>query len=294
MQLLQRIPCLVLLAACAGPAHRPDSAPSPAESTPVAGSVDAPREPDAPPANREPPPAATDVATRAAAPDTRAAGPDAPGAPRVDPDANGSCQGAIVCSDFEADTVGMVPKGWRGGASTVVDGTRAFSGKNSVLAKGGSMSISLAGRLPNNQVFGRAMVWLDSAVPLNQKHYGFLQASGAGGSLYGVHTELGKWLALFYLSGNADCGRRGPVPQVQKWMCLEWDFNAKDKKINTWIDGQLVIEHYSGYPNGFICPAQWGDVTLQSFSIGWSAVAPAQVWFDDVALDTKRIGCPKP
>jgi hypothetical protein len=102
------------------------------------------------------------------------------------------------------------------------------------------------------------------------------------GYVLDAHTD---W-SLEALVDNGGGG--GNVPIVtDKWVCVEWEFNAPQGDVvatRLWIGGTEVLPATSGFP----------QVDMLEFWVGYTTARTrplAEMWIDDVALSTKRIGC---
>lgn len=83
----------------------------------------------------------------------------------------------------------------------------------------------------------------------------------------------------------------GNVP-VNRWFCLEWEFNDRPNHAAIWVDGKLTweagfVSKNTGATNNLI-----GGFDEFAFGFRLWGLAPQafDVYYDDIALDTKRIG----
>jgi len=98
--------------------------------------------------------------------------------------------------------------------------------------------------------------------------------------------------------------RGGPYP-VGRWFCFEWEFNDQPDKTTVWIDGELAKETSFVLSNNpkedplkKVDPADGRSSELvkgfTEFAFGFRAFAAARddfdIYYDDIAIDTKRIG----
>jgi hypothetical protein len=95
-----------------------------------------------------------------------------------------------------------------------------------------------------------------------------------------------------------------PQVPVMTWTCLEWQFNDQPDVVNLWVDGQAIgtfdNQHVS-YPGGHVpgSPLYSGKSTglIGSFTVfgfgfhDWHPSKPFDLFYDDIVLDTKRVGC---
>ncbi len=95
-------------------------------------------------------------------------------------------------------------------------------------------------------------------------------------------------------------------PQVPTmlWTCLEWQFSDQPDAVNLWVDGMFIgvfdDQHvsfpgghtpgtplYNGKSSGLI-----GEYTLFGFGFhDWHPNKAFDIYYDDIVLDTKRVGC---
>jgi hypothetical protein len=109
--------------------------------------------------------------------------------------------------------------------------------------------------------------------------------------LWGVGSDggpTGDW-TRWQTTAPAEAGR---------WLCMEWQLRAASNAIDVWIDGIArpelgVSQTVHGGPANvdFVFPA------FTQIWFGWwlyqSGSVPAQfdLWYDDIALATTRLGC---
>jgi hypothetical protein len=88
-----------------------------------------------------------------------------------------------------------------------------------------------------------------------------------------------------------------PVPANQ-WACIEWEYDGAHNETRFWWDG---VEHPSMHTtstlHGGIQSVPYVLPTFTNLKIGWMLyqmpVSPTtfDVWIDEIAIDTTRIGC---
>ncbi len=110
---------------------------------------------------------------------------------------------------------------------------------------------------------------------------------------------------------DADCAVAAPSQTIVpgKWVCWEWGFDGTNDEAHLWLDGQAMTEvdavqvgkqcqgpGFDGKPMSatyrWESPEVWDKLI-----IGWEQYqdTPAQeLWIDDVAIGTDRLGCPAP
>lgn len=238
------------------------------------------------------------------------------------------CAGALWCDTFESATLGNVPAGaWRGWnvsltqATTTISSTRATSGQKALRISFNNLTDS-AGKLElptapyfaatGYRLFGRAMFYGET-VPADGSHvrHHLVRIVGKDPSVptrsssmevrfddnrevYFNHFVNGGG---FTLDCAADPGGIAAMPK-QRWVCLEWEFDAAGKAGRVWLDGGTnpSKEFING---GTWCgdgnPTQaWNFPSLEQFSIGLQSydAFPHVVWFDDIAIGAQRLPCP--
>jgi hypothetical protein len=216
-----------------------------------------------------------------------------------------ACQSAF-CEDFESGN--FAPGKW----TTSVDGT----GNTATVQKGisahgsyaagfhyagtrGTYAFALAklGAALQAHHFGRANVLLSPALP--DRHTELLSAGTPGfpKSKYLEIAGVGSSFQLTYVDlvgGGENYKASGAVPGA-RWFCLEWEFSDAPDETSIFVDGAPVGALTTFTLNGVSTGLLGG--MMAEFGIGyrvWGAGAvdtPKDYYFDDVALDTKRVGC---
>lgn len=291
---------LVMLAACAS--SEPGST-APSSSTP--------------PPTTAPIPTTTPLADGAAPALDSGAGSDA--APSPDGSAPKSCAtgGYLFCEDFDALATGPAKSTrWTNdvanGALTI-DETKSRSGKSVKVHTDGNgrALMRLAGLAPpGNSLYGRMYAWV-TAFPSapNYAHFTLVEAAGTGNGtlvrpiggqfimergnkkMWGVGSDGGP-------TGDWTRWKETAVAEPQKWVCLEWQLDATDNAVRVFIDGiakpEMTVStknHDGTQTQDFVFPK------FDRMTFGWwlyqAGSTPPQfdMWLDDIALSTTRIGC---
>jgi hypothetical protein len=95
-----------------------------------------------------------------------------------------------------------------------------------------------------------------------------------------------------------------PQVPIMTWSCLEWQYSDEPDVVNLWVDGAAIgtfdNEHVS-YPGGHMpgSPLYQGTSSgligrYSVFGFGfhdWHPNKPFDLYYDDIVLDTKRVGC---
>jgi hypothetical protein len=236
--------------------------------------------------------------------------------------------GGLFCEDFESGA--LDPAKWlvTSGVNHVDDATqpavlesdRAAHGKYAAHFHG-------KGNVPNDDVF---IVTKQLPAALAVHHFGRLYfyvatkpTSGhtmwvLGGSAgmsaspklrdFEVATINGGWQLGFDSLGMSPGGEEvfyptGQVP-VAQWTCLEWEFNDQPDSDTLWVAGKdlgTLDDQHINYPAGHVAGAPIfdgkstgliGGFTTYSFGFyDWHPNADFDLYFDDIVLDTQRVGC---
>jgi hypothetical protein len=157
--------------------------------------------------------------------------------------------------------------------------------------------------------FGRAYVKI--APLLSQPHTVLVLAGGPGWPI-SKFEEIGVSRGTMQPSyqenksprgqGRGEDVRHGEAPPGGTWFLLEWEFNDNPTTLTIWIDGQKSPVTENGQKvdlSSFKWPKESDTVAnlvggFEEFAVGvrvWGTPAQAfDVYYDDIALDTARIG----
>jgi hypothetical protein len=236
------------------------------------------------------------------------------------------CAGLPLCEDFEAYAEDSTPNGvWskQGGGTARVDASRPHRGAQSVHivtgeSEGGRVWLrTTTDRLfPTRHFFGRMWMYLD-ALPTTEVHWDMIEAQGTADEpeawddpfeialRYGGQLDE-NFLANFETPGSY--GGEGPRTDCAKfsetrmpfgrWACMEWELDADAEVMRFWLDGE-AIEDLEVHKEGTQCISDgtdgvWYYPTFESLNLGWREwweAGTRELWLDDVALATERIGC---
>ncbi len=270
---------------------------------------------------QQPPPPPVDAAGDATA--TDAAATDTGG----DETSTGVCpSGSLLCDGFESyGTAAELTAAWRvtaNGAMVTVDNTKAFVGTralhirapagtpNAVISKAGAPLFPIAG----NVMWGRVMMWL-TATPPGAYHWNTILAGGPiPGSTqyarYGWGGQVGKVLAGYTVHNGPtsgpviDCSKPSAMAfPDQSWACVEWQFDSTKNEMHLWFNGTLladadIIGKGTRCVNSGDLGKPWTGPAFDTLTLGWQqyqgSTGPLEMWFDDLAVSTQRLGCPKP
>ena len=241
-----------------------------------------------------------------------------------------SCPG-LICEDFETGSIdpGKWDTSSSGG-TLAVQTQQVAHGKYALHVQGlGSGSDDWATLFAKNvpaalktaSTFGRASMYFSAGVSASLHiQFPFAGSNGTGsGSGPAPLTKLrylevgsynGQWqlaMDIHDVSPNIeDSAYAGAKIPTDKWVCIEWQFEDQPERITLWVGGtqagvfdNMHISYSSdGTKSGgtFYQGKTGGLISVfDTFGIGfhdWHPTKAFDVYYDDVVLDTKRIGCP--
>ena len=236
----------------------------------------------------------------------------------------------LFTDDFEHHAAGQLPGApwkeemYKSGSVIRIGSEQAFSGKQAmhVLNPGGTdkrrgyVAIHLAGPLPQLQpaMFGRVMVWLDEA-PRGSPPPQWTLLQGEGRSADDRYNSIYR-LGLLQQGGTQFMANFETTPPVRtncmhqskrtlpqrRWACVEWHMSTATNEMQFWLDGEEVTHVTGRVVGGDVCRGhdlrdEWlAPPRFDSFYLGAERYGFAEndqhVWLDDVALSTRRVGCP--
>ena len=224
----------------------------------------------------------------------------------------------LLCEDFEGASLDQST--WSiVGTAPVLDDLQAARGSKALhITRTGSGASYLRATksfpLANNTYYGRMFVYfksLPSPPALSYAHWTIAAASGTGTSgeiRIGGQLFSGKnWFGVGTDSQGSPTGTgdwtnsdRDPnddpraVP-LNEWICLEWMHQGNTNETRFYWDG---VEHPSLYTSSTVHGGNNQPYILPTFRelwIGWDlyqgSAQTFEMWIDEVAIDTRRIGC---
>ncbi len=216
----------------------------------------------------------------------------------------------LLCEDFESVAVGGVPDPavWTmdKGASAVVaiDDQQVRHGKHALHlhtlpdANKALFHETKTFPLPDgkNSLYGRANFMVGAGLKVPTDHTNFFEASGKVNGVSGNYRYGAAGAKFFanYNPGDPGEGSKTPVP-VGVWSCLEWAFLGDTNEMHFWVDGKELTD--IAVPSAGVNGKVWAAPKFDSFYFGWITYATDtasdhyDIWFDDIAIDTARIGC---
>jgi len=290
-------------------ATSPDDArvPSAMDATPMADDATPPAPDGAPPV----PDAAAPM------PDAAAPMPDA-AAPMPDAGQGDPCDNRLACLNFEGVGLGVpeVP-GWNvvspncsGEGRITIEDDRPHGGERvmHVTGPGGYCNhvfLALEAPLELEEESLHVRFYMRVARPLGLGHITFLAMHDAQTDRelrMGGQSEILMWNREIDDATLPELSPTGIdlsfAPQSNQWHCVEFAVDGPAGTLQTWVDGDLIPGLVvDGEPTADI-DGQWHrrpdwHPTLEDFRIGWESYGgdPADVWFDDIVVDTAPIGC---
>jgi hypothetical protein len=209
----------------------------------------------------------------------------------------------------------------RSGKQSVKITAAASTGFRSVMiALQGQSLLPVAG----NVVYGRMMFWLDSA-PQTSVHWTFIDGQGLvpGQTYHAVYryggqlpidsdvTFVGSELLANYdtpdsydtpaIGPSSDCWlhSNARVVPVGAWTCAEWSFDGPNNTMHFWMNGVADTDlTMDGTGQGCVNQPStyaWLAPSFARIDLGWESYQADDArdfWIDDVAIGTRRIGCP--
>jgi hypothetical protein len=161
---------------------------------------------------------------------------------------------------------------------------------------------------PGNAFYGRVRLKVD-AFPTapDWAHFTLVEITGSGSSEV-VRPIGGQWappLQGSFWGVGADGGPTGDwtewresAPTTEdRWQCFEWQWDPADNRVALWINGvarpelSATTTRHGGNPVDFVLPQ------ADTVKLGWQLYQPGpvparfDVWLDDIALGSRRIGC---
>ena len=222
-----------------------------------------------------------------------------------------SAMGLLFCDDFEGQTVGAPPSGFvlesGGGAPgpITVTADSAQSGTQSVFVDGNTFSSHFTVKgapvfpLPANRMYVRVFIRVGSA--FESGHSTFFEA-GPDDTLNNTEIRVGfhvQQLEVNRMPGDAEQLSNGgdyndPLSGIkfvpETWHCLEVLFDGDSDELRVWFEDNEVPElHVTDWKQD---AGAWSP-TYEAVRFGYEKYSgpSMQVWYDDVAIGTSRIGC---
>ncbi len=232
------------------------------------------------------------------------------GGPAGEPSCATTGKNLLICDDFEAEALGGAPdptiwtvdKGV--GATVAVDDSQFRHGKHALHlhtlpdSNKALMHETKTFPLPGgtNSLYGRANVMIAAGLTVPKDHTNFFEASGKVNGQDGNYRYGAAGAKFFanYNPGDPGESSKTAVP-VGVWSCVEWAFLGDTNEMRFWIDDKEITD--LAVPPAGVNGKVWTAPNFNSFYFGWITYATDtasdhyDIWYDDVAIDTARIGC---
>ncbi|HEY7372432.1 MAG TPA: hypothetical protein VIF57_09765 [Polyangia bacterium] len=214
--------------------------------------------------------------------------------------------GLLFCDDFEGKAAGAfataAPWVLQGGNVTIDGTTPAHSGSKSVHVHAGDNDYDTLFVLhdatilpaPNGKFFLRAYMRLSRAMAGG--HNAFIIADPYAMQGTGNNLRIGEMNAMLMYTIMGDGhgalsnqnfyndGKAGVAFTPSTWVCLEALIDHGHPEIDIWVDGTEVPDlHHT----------DWALDSYDSVRFGFEKYAGPgiDIWYDDIAVGTQRIGC---
>jgi len=215
--------------------------------------------------------------------------------------------GATFCSDFESGNIpaqaALFPSYQRALLSTYlsIDDSVAHSGTHSLRVTSGTFSQMLGVDVTTDEFWTRVYLRSDLGTPSAAGHDAFtVVTDGDGEPSVGEEIRLGENFCQLdvgrgsddteVLSGgtfdqcSAEPQSGGLRLTASRWYCLEAYYDGPAGEVRVFLDGiESTPLHVTGWPAR----------RYRLFKFGFEAYRPMErtVWFDDVAVGPRQIGC---
>jgi hypothetical protein len=223
--------------------------------------------------------------------------------PDGEPSGDGTACGAAglsFCTDFEAEALPaeleFFPEYQRENIANFVtiDSTQAHSGTRSARFAGAEFSQMLAVATPGATFWGR--VYLMSDTDIQSGHNTYVAATdGTGDPNDGEHIRIGEHQCQLEVNRKSDDAEQlsnggdymcsgGFEMLADTWYCLEFFYDGAGSELQVFVDGAEIPELHN---------TDWGPYQYTLFKFGFEKYHGdnKNLWYDDVALGTERIGC---
>jgi hypothetical protein len=216
---------------------------------------------------------------------------------------SGACpSGAIFCADFESGTLPtnavFFPEYLRPmiASYVTIDGTVAHGGTKSARFAGTSFS-QMLGVLTNVATFwARVYLRSDADMSTIMGHATYVAATdGNGDPNMGQNVRVGEHVCQLELNRSSDDKEllsnggdyntcKGIAFAPNTWNCLETFYDGPNKEVRVFVNGAEVTPLHA---------TDWGPYTYTMFKFGFENYSSPMrnMWYDDVAIATQRIGC---
>ena len=206
--------------------------------------------------------------------------------------------GVQLCESFEN---GLSASIWTtnqsGDATAVVDTMQAARGSKALHVKttAGNGHAYVTEKMtfpaPANTLYARMFVYLGDPLTTNG-HFSLAEGDGTGssGARFGGQN---KFLGVGTDGASGDwTDKDNKLIPAQTWMCFELELNGATNDFHGWWDDveRTALHRGAMQHSGFVMPQ------LNALWFGWymyNATEPQDLWIDEIAIDSKPIGCAK-
>ena len=220
------------------------------------------------------------------------------------------CQGSTyrVCDGFEGAAIDMTVWNQRitNNATVAIDSMHVARGKSALHVHTGVSGMDTAGTngslhtmhgfpFPNNQLWGRVFVYMAMQSP--DMHTNMVEAVGTlpgdgGASHYRLGVSTAHVLAGNYIPGDYADHSTTTMP-LDQWVCIEWHFDGMNDEYHVYLGGNEITDMAitaTHQPPWTAPPFAYVSMGLDLYH-DLTTIPTLDAWYDEVALDTARIGC---
>ena len=231
--------------------------------------------------------------------------------------------GAFLCEGVETQMVGAAPGApWvpdtLGNGKITIDTSKSFSGHNSVHVtgtltngfKGDRANIATPMAIDSKTVWVRFMMYTASYPGSSGVHTRLMRlgtaaeaALGSPESSYSFATYNGTAIEKVNTVLQRSAGTKlNDSANKNRWICWEFEIDKTGgvgKVVpHIWLDmKELSLSPAGGSSHGGTSPS-WDPINIEIFIMGLEGYQvdpiPADLWIDDVIINSQRVGCPAP
>ncbi len=210
-----------------------------------------------------------------------------------------------LCIDFES---GIDTNVWQGGTESAIVTTDFAHGGHSYRLypmSGGKLTAMSLGAI-TTQIWGRFYVHFKPGAPGG--HGNIVAAFDQSNNWYEMGWQFDAMMGVWHESGGAERPLRSTPFIVDQWYCIEIFFDGTKTEMPQWWIDSTEAEYYMAANEGLI------PQVVQQFDrieVGFTPYADlglqmpdgkgppddrvlTDMWIDDIAFDTERIGCITP
>jgi hypothetical protein len=227
---------------------------------------------------------------------------DAAGTNGPHPTAGCAGKDYALCIDFEN---GIDTATWTGGSTNAIVTTDFAHGGHSYRLypmSGGVLKTTKLGAI-KDQIWGRFYVHFNPGAPGG--HGNIVAAFDQSNNWYEMGWQFDAMMGVWHQTGGAERPLRSTPLIVDQWYCVELFFDGtKTDMPQWWLDGTEVMYYMAA--NTTLIPKVVQQ--FQRIEVGFTPYAALglqmpdgkgppdsrvlmNMWIDDIAFDTKRIGC---